>query len=66
VKPGLDGSIGWFLESKVRSWLKWNFGVMWGFLDPQITVNLVPGKLWFGRLLLCSHEEKRRTRSIWN
>jgi hypothetical protein len=28
VKPGLDGSIGWFLESKVRSWLKWNFGVM--------------------------------------
>ena len=28
VKPGLNGSIGWFLESKVQSWLKWNFGVM--------------------------------------
>jgi hypothetical protein len=64
VKASLDGAIGWLFESKVDSRLQRNFCVMRGFLNPQITVNLMPGKLWFGRLLLCYHKEMRRARSI--
>lgn len=66
VKSSLDGSIQWCLKSEIYSWFERDFDVMRGFLDSELTFNLVPGKLWFCCLILSYHGKKMRVGAIWN